>query len=74
MASKASKGFGVSCPFCGSGAPDANIAVDLNDLGVVTCDACSEEFTPDDAVGKLLDEVERWQRVARWVKVAREGA
>jgi transposase-like protein len=62
------KGFKVVCPFCGD--PDATVSIDLNDLASCTCNSCSEDFSPKQAVAKLADQLKRWRAVERLGELA----
>jgi hypothetical protein len=66
MATKTKTGFSVTCPHCRDA--DAIVSIDLNDLGAVTCGACSETFTPQQARDLAAAELAKWEAVCRWVE------
>ncbi len=66
---KLAKGWGLICPHCG-GSEEA-LVVDLNDLGSIRCDACSEEFSAEDAIEATQRKLDRWVAVAEWISRAR---
>jgi hypothetical protein len=64
------KSFGVRCPECG--AKEA-VRIDLNDLaGALSCSECDTEMTVDAAVKAAADNLQRWQAVAKWIRLAGE--
>lgn len=69
---RASKGFQVTCPFCGDA--DATITLELNDLRNCACSSCSAEFSPQAARDKAAAAMARWEAVVRWVEMAAELA
>jgi transcription elongation factor Elf1 len=68
---KTAKGFKVTCPFCGD--QEATVRIDLNNVNVIVCTSCDEEFSPSAAVAKVADQLRRWEAVARWVEMAGEA-
>jgi hypothetical protein len=68
MATKTKVGFGVSCPLCGCG--DEAITLDVNDLTKLSCQGCSEEFTPAEALAKARATLARWEKVVAWIDSA----
>lgn len=67
-ATRASKGFKVTCPFCGDA--ESTVKLDLNDLKACVCSSCDEEFSPAAAREKAAELLSRWEAVCRWVDLA----
>lgn len=59
--------FLVECPYCGGDA--GSCVMPLNDVEAVECTACSQTFSPVEAVAKLAEKLRRWQDVARWARL-----
>ena len=55
-------GILLPCPCCGE--PDATIHVRLADTGVLVCQECNGEFSPE----FVRDIVTRWQPVLAWLE------
>lgn len=70
-ATKTTKGFAASCPFCGA---DDSLTIDINDLDVCVCGSCDTSFSVQDALKKAKAAMEAWTRIARWVERGREMA
>lgn len=66
--SKTTKGFDVTCPFCGD--TEATVRIDLNDLTACTCSSCDAEFSPTQARDVAAEALRRWDRVVAWVAMA----
>lgn len=62
------RGFSLPCPMCGD--PEVRLDVDLNDLNLMSCNACSEEFTPRAALEKAKALAAKWERVVWWLETA----
>jgi Zn ribbon nucleic-acid-binding protein len=60
--------FRASCPHCRS---DDDLMIALTNIEEVHCGSCSESFTPDEAVAMLAEQLEKWTKVARWIKAGR---
>lgn len=71
-ASKSMKGFKVLCPECGDS--DATVRMDLNNLTACQCSSCDAEFSPREAMAKLIEQLTRWEAVVRWVEMAPEAS
>jgi Zn ribbon nucleic-acid-binding protein len=62
--------FGVTCPFCFDA--DAVISLDLNCVGTIRCSSCDEEFTAQQARNKAAETLAAWEKVVRFVELARD--
>lgn len=69
MATKASKGFGVTCPFCGGDGDESTVSLDLNKLEEIHCTNCDQTFSATEARDKVTVELARWERVVRFIEV-----
>jgi transcription elongation factor Elf1 len=67
-ATKATRSFGVTCPFCGD--HEATVRIDLNDLTTVHCSSCDEEYSPKRARDRAAEQLSRWDAVCRWLDLA----
>lgn len=67
MPVKTARSLKVLCPFCLDG---ESVTLELNDLGKITCGACSEEFTAQQAVAKANELAARWASIAAWIESA----
>lgn len=62
--------FDVCCPKCWS-TDCRNVAINLNDLDDIVCGDCDCSFTADEAVAMLTEQLEKWEKVARWIAAGR---
>jgi hypothetical protein len=61
-------GFAVICPFCRDA--DEPVTLNLRDLREVTCPACGETFTAQQAAARARELADAWGRVASWIESA----
>ena len=62
-----SRGFGLlRCPKCSEA---ASIQMDLDNMDVLTCRSCEDEFSLAD-VREMIDQAQRWQRVLAFIDTA----
>jgi Zn ribbon nucleic-acid-binding protein len=70
MATKPKLSFGVCCPHCHDA--DATLALDLADVGSITCSACDSTFSAREARDMVASELAKWQRVVAWCELAHQ--
>lgn len=70
---KTAKGFALSCPFCGA-SDDNTLNLDLNEIALVRCGGCDEEFTIEAARDKAAETLTAWDKVCRWIAMGQELA
>jgi hypothetical protein len=46
------------------------MTLDLNDLGSITCSACGECFTAQQAIERFTASLRRWDVIAHWLGTA----
>lgn len=61
--------FKLSCPKCGAD-EDHAITLDLNDLSAISCSACSDNFTPEEAREYFREQTSRWNALISWIEDA----
>jgi transcription elongation factor Elf1 len=62
---KTAKTLQASCPHCG-GTEDA-LTIDLNDMELITCGGCGEEFTAEEALAITREAYSRWVAISEWL-------
>jgi hypothetical protein len=60
------RGFvGLRCPKCGE--KDVTFSIGLSNVGLIECDDCNEEFTPESAVAEWREQADLWRSVVDFV-------
>jgi hypothetical protein len=68
MATKVSKGFAVTCPYCKD--EESEVVINLRDLNECKCSGCDETFDARQARDLARAELARWELVVRWIELA----
>ena len=69
-ATATTKALRLTCPNCGSS--DDGLTLALEALPRCTCNGCSHEFEPSEAIERLESELAKWRAVATWISLAPE--
>jgi Zn ribbon nucleic-acid-binding protein len=67
-ATKTKRGFSVSCPFCSD--VDAVLFVNLDEINVIRCPSCDEEFSPQTARARVTEQLATWDALIAWLDAA----